>query len=134
MYTSQKQSPVLLLFEKKRVSLFHKNSNRCLFMNIVEQQTAALNKLCETHQVKELYLFGSVLTNKFNESSDIDMLIKFNAIDIAEYFDNYMDLKESFEKLFNRNVDLVESQAINNPIFRKVVDREKVLIYGRADS
>jgi len=41
-----------------------------------------------------------------------------------------MDFKESVEKLFKRPIDLVENQAIRNPIFRKVVDREKRLIYG----
>ena len=46
------------------------------------------------------------------------------------YFDNYMDFKENLEKLLNRNVDLIENQAIRNPIFKKVVDRQKQLIYG----
>jgi len=42
-----------------------------------------------------------------------------------------MDFKEKLEKLFYRSVDLVENQAIKNPIFRKVVDRDKQLIYER---
>jgi len=46
-------------------------------------------------------------------------------MDLLNYFDNYMELKEELEKLFKRPVDLVENQAIRNPIFRKVVDREK---------
>jgi predicted nucleotidyltransferase len=41
-----------------------------------------------------------------------------------------MDFKESVEQLFKRPVDVVENQAIRNPIFRQVVDREKQLIYG----
>ena len=90
-----------------------------------------MNALCETHKVKELYLFGSILTDKFNETSDIDMLIQFTQIDLLEYFDNYMDLKEKLEQLFLRPVDLVENQAIRNPIFRKVIEREKQLVYER---
>ncbi len=70
---------------------------------------------------------GSVLTDKFN--AEIDMLIQFSDVYLENYFDNYMDFKENVEKLFNRKVDLVENQAIKNPIFRKVVDREKQLIY-----
>ena len=42
-----------------------------------------------------------------------------------------MELKEELEQLFMRPVDLVENQAIRNPIFRKVVEREKHLIYER---
>ena len=100
-------------------------------MNPIELNKDKLNELCDTHKVKELYLFGSVLTNKFNDSSDIDMLIQFYQVDLLEYFDNYMDLKEKLEQLFLRHVDLVENQAIRNPIFRQVIDREKQLIYER---
>jgi predicted nucleotidyltransferase len=52
-------------------------------------------------------------------------------MDLLEYFDNYMDLKENLEQLFHRQVDLVENQAIRNPIFKKVVEREKQLVYER---
>ena len=100
-------------------------------MNPIELNKDKLKELCDTHKVKELYLFGSVLTDKFNETSDIDMLIQFNQVDLLEYFDNYMDLKESLEQLFLRPIDLIENQAIRNPIFRKVIEREKQLVYER---
>ena len=100
-------------------------------MKIIDTNKDMLFELCEKHNVKELYLFGSILTEKFQDSSDIDMLIQFYQVDLMDYFDNYMDLKEKLEQLFNRPVDLVENQAIKNPIFRKVVDREKQLIYER---
>lgn len=62
-------------------------------MNIVDLHKNKIFELCEKHEVKELYLFGSVLTEKFNESSDVDMLIQFNPIDLTKYFDNYMDFR-----------------------------------------
>jgi len=31
----------------------------------------------------------------------------------------------------DRPVDLLENQAIRNPVFRKVVDRDKKLVYER---
>jgi predicted nucleotidyltransferase len=99
-------------------------------MKLIDDNKQKLNDLCVQHHVKQLYLFGSILTENFNDNSDIDMLIQFSAIDLMDYFDNYMDFKESVELLFNRPVDLVENQAIKNPIFRKVIDREKQLIYG----
>ena len=103
-------------------------------MKLIEQNRKQLIELCEKHNVKELYLFGSILTNDFNELSDIDMLIQFYQIDLMDYFDNYMDLKEKLEVLFQRTIDLVENQAIRNPIFRSVVDRNKQLIYERKDT
>jgi predicted nucleotidyltransferase len=100
-------------------------------MELVERNTDKLIELCVNHKVGQLYLFGSVLTNQFNESSDIDLLVQFSQVDLLEYFDNYMDFKEQLEALFGRPVDLVENQAIRNPIFRRVIDREKQLIYER---
>jgi predicted nucleotidyltransferase len=100
-------------------------------MELVERNTDKLIELCVNHKVGQLYLFGSVLTNQFNESSDIDLLVQFSQVDLLDYFDNYMDFKEQLEALFGRPVDLVENQAIRNPIFRRVIDREKQLIYER---
>jgi uncharacterized protein len=99
-------------------------------VKLIEQHKQKLNQICLQHHVQQLYLFGSILTEKFNAESDIDMLIQFSSMDVLDYFDNYMDFKEKVELLFNRQIDLVENQAIKNPIFRKVVDREKQLIYG----
>jgi uncharacterized protein len=103
-------------------------------MKLIDTHRDSLIKLCDQHKVKELYLFGSILTERFQDSSDIDMLIQFYQVDLLDYFENFMDFKEQLEQLFNRPVDLVENQAIRNPIFRKVVDREKQLIYERKSS
>lgn len=100
-------------------------------MELVERNTDKLIELCINHKVGQLYLFGSVLTKQFNELSDIDLLVQFSQVDLLEYFDNYMDLKEQLEALFGRSVDLVENQAIRNPVFREIIDREKQLIYER---
>lgn len=42
-----------------------------------------------------------------------------------------MDLKEKLEQLFYRPIYLVENQAIRNPIFRMVIEREKTLVIGQ---
>lgn len=100
-------------------------------MSIVERNIDKIIILCNLHKVKELYVFGSAITDDFTENSDIDLLIQFDSIDPVEYFDNYMDIKEKLEALFNRPIDLVENQAIKNPIFRRSIDNNKKLIYER---
>jgi len=100
-------------------------------MNLTDNNREKLIELCEKHRVKQLYLFGSVLTDRFLDSSDIDILVQFRVIELEQYLDNYMDFKDKLEELFKRQVDLVENQAIRNPIFRQVVDREKLLVYER---
>ena len=99
------------------------------FMNIIERNIDQIIRSCRLHKVRELYIFGSVLTDKFNDESDIDFLVEFNLVDIQEYFNNYMDFKEKLEAILKRPIDLVENQAVRNPIFRKVLDREKKLVY-----
>lgn len=100
-------------------------------MELIVQNTDKLIELCVNHKVGQLYLFGSALTNQFNESSDIDFLVQFNQVELLEYFDNYMDLKEKLEILFGRQVDLIENQAVKNPIFRRAIDHQKQLIFER---
>lgn len=100
-------------------------------MNLIQKYSDQLAQLCKQHKVRELYIFGSILTDHFNEDSDVDFLVQFDNVDILDYFDNYMDFKENLEKLFSRSVDLLENQAIRNPIFRKIVDRDKQIIYER---
>ena len=100
-------------------------------MDLIEKNIDTLIGLCKRHKVKELYIFGSILTPKFNDSSDVDFLVQFDNIDILEYADNYFDFKEKLEKLLDREIDLLENQAIRNPIFRKVLDRDKKLVYDR---
>ena len=100
-------------------------------MNIIERNIDTLISHCKQHKVKELYIFGSILTSKFNDRSDIDFLVQFDNVDILEYADNYFDFKERLEKLLGREIDLLENQAIRNPIFRKILDRDKKIVYDR---
>lgn len=99
-------------------------------MNTLTAYKNEINALCENHKVRSLYAFGSVLTPQFNSHSDIDLLVDFDIVDVNEYADNYFDLKFSLQKIFNREVDLLEAQAIKNPYFKQVVNQTKQLVYG----
>ncbi len=89
-----------------------------------------IQELCEFHKVETLHLFGSVVSGNFNKNSDVDVLVKFKKIDLASYFENYMTLKSKLKKIFNREVDLVESQTLKNPILIQSINKSKALIYG----
>ena len=60
--------------------------------------------------VRRIALFGSHATGKTQQSSDIDILVKFKAG--AKTFDNYMDLKFFLEDKFHRPVDLVIRESL----------------------
>jgi predicted nucleotidyltransferase len=99
-------------------------------MGIIDRNIEELKKLCTLYNVEKMYLFGSILNANFNKESDIDFLVKFKAIEISTYFDNYMDFKENLEKLLGREVDLVEEQTLRNPILINSINKSKELIYG----
>jgi uncharacterized protein len=101
-------------------------------MNLINQHIDQIKKICSDHQVEQLFLFGSITTDKFSNQSDVDVLIQFSSfVDPLDYFNNYMDFKEKLEDVLSREIDIVENQAVRNPIFRKILDRDKVLIYER---
>ena len=79
------------------------------------------------YKVNKLFVFGSILTERFNKESDIDLVVDFNKEDITDYFDNYYNLKDSLQEVLGR-----EEQAIKNPYLRNSVDSSKMLIYERA--
>jgi predicted nucleotidyltransferase len=89
-----------------------------------------INKLCKQNRVKSLYVFGSVLTDKFNDKSDIDLLVDIDANDPLVYADNYFNLKFALQELFKRPIDLLESKAMKNPYIIKNIENSKFLIYG----
>jgi len=88
-----------------------------------------IRKLCEQHYVSQLSVFGSILTDKFTKNSDIDLLVDFSNIDLQNYADNYFSLKQALEKIFRRQVDLLEDKAIRNPYLRQSIEASKRLLY-----
>lgn len=99
-------------------------------MNILDKYTRDIKILCASHKVRKLYAFGSVLTDKFNDQSDVDLIVDFENLDIADYADNYFDFKFSLQDILKRQVDLLEEKAIKNPYFREALNNKRRLIYG----
>lgn len=99
-------------------------------MKLIENNIQKIVALCKKYKVNKLFVFGSILTDRFNDDSDVDLVVSFNKSEINDYFDNYFDFKYSLEELFGRDVDLLEEQTIKNPYLKKNVDATKALIYG----
>jgi hypothetical protein len=99
-------------------------------MNPLQLYSAQIHELCLKHSVGELAVFGSVLTDNFNDSSDIDLVVDFSSIERKEYAGNYFNFKKSLEDLFQRKVDLLEKSALKNPFFLEVLQNTKKIIYA----
>lgn len=103
-------------------------------MELINKYNNQLMKLCDKFHVIELYVFGSMATGDLKPDSDVDLLVEFGEVDIYNYFDNYMEFKASLEKLFKREVDLLEKQTLKNPVLIKSINRNKKRLYERADT
>lgn len=97
----------------------------------VSAQADELRRLCVRFRVLRLGLFGSAATaHDFDETSDLDFIVEFQQIPIADYADAYFGLHESLEELFGRPVDLVVESAIKNPYFREAVEETRTSLYA----
>lgn len=100
-------------------------------MNRLAPHTLAIRQLCEIHNVMSLYAFGSVLTDRFNPESDIDLLVDFSPMAVEDYADNYFDFKFSLQAILEKPVDLLEEKAMKNPYIKQAIHQQRQLIYGR---
>lgn len=97
---------------------------------ILENKKNELKAICQLLKVKRLYAFGSVTTDKFSETSDVDFLISFlDSISIEEYTENYFTLHYKLRELLNREVDIVAEKNLSNPYFIESINETKELIY-----
>ena len=88
-----------------------------------------ITDLCRQYHVKKLFAFGSVITDEFNEQSDVDLIVDFDKQEIKDHFLNFFDFKYSLEDVFQREVDLLEEQPIRNSYLKKNIENSKTLIY-----
>ena len=86
-------------------------------------------RLCEKYRVKELSVFGSSIRDDFSEESDIDFLVS--------YFDKWdntlidmVHLKNELSALVNRRTDIIEKEALENPIRKKIILSTAEVIYA----
>ncbi|MDR0864824.1 MAG: nucleotidyltransferase domain-containing protein [Candidatus Symbiothrix sp.] len=97
----------------------------------LDKYKIGLTNLCEENKVvKKLYFFGSALTPRFNEtSSDIDVLIETEDLAPEEKGEYLIILWDDLEKLFNRKIDLLTENSLQNPFLKKEIEQTRKLIY-----
>jgi uncharacterized protein len=100
-------------------------------MELIKKYQKELYQACIQAQVEELYVFGSILTDKFHPNSDIDFIVSIAITEPLEYGEKYFNLKFDLEQIFQRKIDLLEAKAIRNDVFKNLINQKKQLIYGR---
>ncbi|MEO1295774.1 MAG: nucleotidyltransferase domain-containing protein [Cyanobacteria bacterium J06636_16] len=96
-------------------------------------QLPDLTEFCQRWQVAELAVFGSILREDFNETSDVDFLVTFIPKAPWGLFD-HARMQQELEAQLNRKVDLVSRRAIErsqNWIRRQDILSTAQVIYVR---
>ena len=99
-------------------------------MKLIEMNIDKIAALCRKYKVARLWVFGSILTPRFTDESDVDFSVEFNYGMIDDIFVVFFDFIDELQGLLGRKVDMVDERAIRNPYFRKELDTTKKLIYG----
>jgi len=84
---------------------------------------------CKRWKVKEFSIFGSILREDFKPDSDVDVLLSFNE-DAQWGLFEFVDMKEELKKIFGREVDIIEKEALKNPFRQREILRARKVIYA----
>ena len=101
-------------------------------MKLIEIHLDKIIELCRKFHVRKLWVFGSILTNRFNEGSDIDLCVDFDwdNISLMDAADNFFDFQYALEDIFGRKVDITDDSSVRIPYFREELNETRRLIYG----
>jgi uncharacterized protein len=99
-------------------------------VNLIDLQTPQLTDVCRLYAVRELYAFGSIVSGRMYDKSDLDFIVRFEDSVPTGAFDRFMGLKEALELLYGRRVDLLTLKPFRNPVFQAEVNQSKTLIYA----
>lgn len=88
-----------------------------------------LAAFCRAHHIKRMWAFGSVLRDDYAESSDVDLLVEFE----AEYVPGleFFGWQEELAALIGRPVDLGTPSSLSRHIRQRVLSSAEV-IYERS--
>lgn len=85
-----------------------------------------IRMLCEEYHVRELALFGSARTQRFQPDSDIDLLVEF-APDAEIGFLELAALQRRLSVVLGRRIDLVPKDGLKDSIRDEVLASAEIV-------
>lgn len=104
----------------------------CRRMKLIEMNIDKIVALCKKYKVARLWVFGSILTPRFNDDSDIDFLVDFDEkhIELLDYADNFFNFIHEIESVVGRKVDMIVNKSVKNRFFRTEIDETRRLLWS----
>jgi hypothetical protein len=88
-----------------------------------------IEEFCLRWKIVEFSLFGSALRDDFDLNSDIDILVSLSEDADLDLYD-WIKMIDELEKIFNREIDLVEKSTLRNPFRRHAILTNREIIYA----
>ncbi len=95
-------------------------------MQLSNKQINEINKYFKTKPVLKAYVFGSVVRNEANDTSDIDILVDLDYSKRIGLL--FVQMKFDLENILKKPVDLVSTNGLSKYL-KPIVDKEKKIIY-----
>lgn len=95
----------------------------------IEIPQQKIQNFCSKNHIQTLALFGSVLTERFATSSDIDVLVQFDSQHIPGLI-KLSELEIELGEIFGRHVDLRTPKDLSR-FFRDDVIKKSYHLYGK---
>ncbi|MBE9176777.1 nucleotidyltransferase domain-containing protein [Synechocystis salina LEGE 06155] len=112
-------------------SILLKEDQQAQLQNRLGISLDEIAKVCRSHSIQSLAVFGSILTDNFKPSSDIDFLVSVPP-DLRLTLDYQQSLEQALEQVFNRKIDLVflrNLERSENWIKKKSIINSAEVIY-----
>jgi|SRR5580692_1473569 len=95
----------------------------------IEVPTAEIAAMCRRNGIRKFALFGSVLTERFSDHSDIDVLVEFRPQERVGFF-RLADIQDEISRLLDgRTIDLRMPMDLSRH-FREEVIRDASVVYA----
>ncbi len=88
-----------------------------------------ITSFCQRWKIVEFGLFGSVLRDDFETSSDVDVLVSFASDSLISLFD-LAQMQIELKGLFGRPVDILEKEGLRNPFRKREILKMVKVIYA----
>jgi predicted nucleotidyltransferase len=87
-----------------------------------------ISAYCKENGIKKLSFFGSVLTNKFTDASDVDILVEFFEESIPGLL-GFARMEKELSQIIGRKADIKTAEELSE-YFRETVVKEAEVKYG----
>jgi predicted nucleotidyltransferase len=101
--------------------------------NLSKIPTNKIAEFCRRWKIRELSVFGSILTDNFNRESDVDIMIDFEA-DAEWSLLDHVRMQLEIQTILRRKVDLIGKRALeasHNWLLRKQILSNLQIIFPR---